>query len=77
MGTVLEMGTRALEAERVAEIIASKDRQQAGPCCRRRGCICSGYGFEPSYSAHIFFNNHGNKLEEGDYLVDYNMKNCG
>lgn len=37
VGTVLEVGTGHWEARRVAEIIASRDRQQAGPCLPAQG----------------------------------------
>jgi tRNA pseudouridine38-40 synthase len=37
VGTVLQVGTGHWQAERVAEIIASKDRQQAGPCLPAQG----------------------------------------
>jgi tRNA pseudouridine38-40 synthase len=37
VGTVLEVGTGHWRAERVPEIIASKDRQQAGFCAPAQG----------------------------------------
>ena len=37
VGTVLQVGTGHWEPERVAEIIAGKDRQQAGPCLPAQG----------------------------------------
>jgi tRNA pseudouridine38-40 synthase len=37
IGTILEVGTGHWKAERVGEIIASKDRQQAGPCAPAQG----------------------------------------
>ena len=37
VGTVLEVGTGHWEVERVAQIIASKDRQQAGPTLPAQG----------------------------------------
>jgi tRNA pseudouridine38-40 synthase len=37
VGTVLQVGTGHWEPGRVAEVIASKDRQQAGPCLPAQG----------------------------------------
>lgn len=37
VGTILQVGTGHWEPSRVAEIIASKDRQQAGPCLPAQG----------------------------------------
>jgi tRNA pseudouridine38-40 synthase len=37
VGTVLQVGTGHWEADRIPEIIASKDRQQAGPCLPAQG----------------------------------------
>jgi tRNA pseudouridine38-40 synthase len=37
VGTVIEVGTKHWPPHRVAEVIASKDRQQAGPCSPAQG----------------------------------------